>query len=390
MASQLRLGEPVNLLDGLRPAWMDSSWGGEPFSPPPTQPFRILQVDVPADDPAEWGGPTLSLHDTLEDLVNEIFDYRVAPFSADPGPFRIPPSTLMFAGENGGRNLASLSALLGIDLARAGSSGFILLKTKRMVKSFAYPAGMGGIGVAIKVRDWWTPEGRNAMGRLRVAERIHEGTARDSIVTPRQSARYIDYFYNFGTHYVARATFGDCIVQVFACVPSRYGELKERLACEAGGTVVSGPLLDGLRSCTGSRWVSARGRIVAASGDPALTETSRAGAWLDDEIAGGDNLLAPLAGGAASLSRLCRRFTRTVPIAVEFFPQDPFMEVFRACAWRKVLKGSLLQKYFRDIVVPLGPRTAPGLSLAPGHASLPRGRHADGGVFPGPAGFRGP
>ena len=30
------------------------------------------------------------------------------------------------------------------------------------------------------------------------------------------------------------------------------------------------------------------------------------------------------------------------------------MEVFRACAWRKVLKGSLLQKYFRDVVVPLG------------------------------------
>ena len=108
MASQLRLGEPVNLLDGLRPAWLDSSWGGEPFSPPPAQPFRALQVDVPADDPAEWGGPTLSLHDTLDDLVNEIFDYRVAPFSADPGPFRIPPSTLMFAGENRGRNLASL------------------------------------------------------------------------------------------------------------------------------------------------------------------------------------------------------------------------------------------------------------------------------------------
>lgn len=359
MTSEIRLGEAVNLLHGLDPDWADSMNGTRPFVMPPRAPFNTSDTDVKQDSTAEWSEPTLSLHDTLEDLLDAIFEYRVLPFPADHGVFRLPASTLILNADDRGQVLAKLSDQLGIDLTAPDCRGFMLLKMSRVVGGIRHELAEGGTSRAIQIKNYWTPEGRNAMGRLRVSEKLHDGPARDAIVTARQAARYVEYFYDLGTHYVSRIQFGELMLQVLACQPARYQALKQLLIHEANSTCVRGDLVSGFRNFMSSDWIQSYGRIINASGDVALTKSLQDGLWNDPMFAKGDSLLAPLSLQKSARRTFYRQFACTVPISIEFSPQHSLMEVFRAAAWQRILKVSLLQRYVTGIQVTLPSRRFP-------------------------------
>jgi hypothetical protein len=362
MTSEIRLGEAANLLHGLDPDWANSVDGTRPFVRSPRAPFHMIDLKVDEDSTADWSEPTLSLHDTVEELIDEIFDYRVLPFPADPGAFRLPASTLILNADDRGTALSRISDRLGIDLTARDCRGFMLLKMTRVVGGIRHELDEGGTSRALRIQNYWTSEGRNAMGRLRVSEKIHDGAARDATVTARQAARYVDYFYDLGTHYVSRIQVGDLLLQVLVCQPARYQALKQQLLREANSTCVRGDLVSALRIFTSSEWIQSYGRIISASGDVALTQSLQDGLWHDPMFAKGDSLLAPLSLQQTSRRMFYRQFACTVPIAIEFSPQHSLMEVFRAAAWQRILKVCLLQRYVTGIQVTLPPKRFPDCS----------------------------
>ena len=333
MTSELRLGDAVNLLHGLRPAWVDSVRGGRPFSAPPQHPLTAFEMDASTDEPTEWSGPELSLHDTVDELVNEIFDYRVAAFTADPGAFCIPASTLMLASEDRRQTLVSLGELLGIDLASAETCGFIL----------------------VKMQAAWCRTSDMKRGKEESASRASTGiTGRGGTKCDGTPSRCRAHLRGDGPPFRRHRATSDSLHRLLLQLRNSFclaGDIRRLdssgvwlqtspvsttqgtgLAREARGTRVSGPLVHGLRFCTSPYWVSARGTIVSATGDAALSRALQSGMWRDQEFAGGDSLLAPPAGDARAWTTFCRQFTRVVPITIEFSAQNLFMEGFRGCA----------------------------------------------------------
>lgn len=340
----LRIGDAANLLHGLRAEWLDTESRSTPFRSPPRQPFATFGIDAP-NAAAEWSGPTLSLHQNLDTLADALFDYRVLPFHPAQSGFDVSASVLMLSPEDRAAAQAALGARLGLDLASPDAGGFLLVKMRRVDAAFMHEAERGGVGKYIRIHNYWTPEGRNGMGRLRVAERIFDGAAREATVAPRQAQRYLDYFYEFGTHFVSRVELGDAIVQVFAIKSSRYPHLSDTLHREAGSTRASGALALAFRFATGPDWALAKGKIVSASGDSAVAQSVASGLW-------GESLLEPFAKDARAQLELLASFSKAIPIGIDFAPQSSFMEVFRADAWKRLLKGALHQRFGARIRIP--------------------------------------
>jgi hypothetical protein len=346
----LRLGDPLNLLHGLRPDWARPGENGGPVISPPRRPFHTTEMLVAPGSAGDWGAPELTLHDDLNNLLDEIFHYRVIPLATDPDAFRVSESGLMLAGSNSG--LVDLGARLGVDLGDA-DGGYLLAKMRRVSGVFQHEAEHGGIGRTRRIRTYWTDAGRNAMGRLRVAKREYRGPYRIGEVSARQARRYLAYFYDFGTHFVSKAEVGDLILQIFVCRRDRYRQLKAGFLREAGGHRAGDHLAGGLKVYTGPDWTVRRGRIVSASGDSALCGSIRAGEWRD---AAGASLLSVCDRPPEEIARFCARFVRSVPVGVEFSAQSPFMEDFRANAWQRLLWGALRHK-FPTCLEPVHPKS---------------------------------
>lgn len=340
----LRLGDSANLLRGLWPTWITPGCDQRPFFKSPRAAFTTFDMVPRPEYAGEWTGPSFSLHDTVDDLVDGIFDYHIAASCSGARKTEVRPSKLMLADDAREASLDRLGALLGLNLKESPGHGFILLKMSRTAGQFCHEVSKGGIGQSIRIWNYWTAEGRHAMGRLRVAQKAYLGALRESAFTSRQASRYLDYFESFGTHYVSRIVMGDLLVQVLGCDARRFGELKNHVIQETGGTHCCGPLTGGMRIFTGPDWITETGKIVRASCASGENSFPKSDEWFDAEFAKADSLLMLM--DRSKRSRLQSALPNIhVPILIEFSSQHSFMEVFRADAFHQVLTGALLQRF---------------------------------------------
>lgn len=367
-APALRLGDAVNLLGSLDLAQLGGEGAVLPFAAPPRRPLATFAAVAEEGSealtarpaPAFWSEPALSLHATAEDLITAIFDFRVLPFQADGGrPFRLSAGALALAPPRRAATLSRLESWLGLPLGEAEEPGFVLLSVGRQGGDFQHEAEKGGIGRYLAIQDFWQREGRHAMARLRKGE-----------LDARQAQRYLEYFYDFGTHFVSRIATGQRLLQVFACRPGFFAGLSQHVSREARGLAASGPLALGLRHLLKAESLAARGRIVALGGDGALAASLAAGAWRD-EATGEDSLFQPFLGSAAVRRELLASFRRSVPVEVCVTPQTSMMETFRAVAAARVMKGALLQRYGTALQLPSRPALASDVPVPPIELPLP-------------------
>jgi len=164
-ASVLQLGAAADLLRGLRPIWSDPTQEPGPFFSPPAQPFRTFDLaTAPAvvSSDISWSGPFLSFHPDTGSLLDSIFAYRVLPFAPHSPGFDIPARTLLLPSERRDSSLATLGALLGLDLTAhaAAGGGVVLLKMRRVVAEHIHEARASGTGRRISIDEYWTAEAR--------------------------------------------------------------------------------------------------------------------------------------------------------------------------------------------------------------------------------------
>ena len=344
MSASKRLGESVNLLEGLAPGWFGGAGAPSPFTRPPRE--ALLALDAPPrKGTGAWCGPDIGFHASIEALIDALFDYRVRPMPGDAGRFDLPPSAWMLGGGRRKATLARLEHLLGVPAAQLERGGLVLLQFRRDDAGERHPLEESGAGRPVQVERYWTREGRHAAGRLRVAERGDDG--REPLLRRSQAERCIDYLYEYGTHFVSRIGMGDRLFQVLACQPGRH-DLLRSLWRQAAGAGEPGVSAAAFAAYLGDAWIGWHGHLVSAAQDPAFERSLLDGRWRLPEAGMRASLLAALHRDACAW---LDGFRRSVPVRLGFSAHGPYMEPGCASAWQRVAKGAWLQRYGDAVLV---------------------------------------
>lgn len=339
MPAAVRLGDSANLLLGLKPTWFGVA-GVSPFDPPEQTALRDFVLPEP-ESRGTWGEPEVSLHDDVESLVDALFAYPVRAILSDRGRSALPVHALMLGGGRRAAGLAMLEGLLGISSDQLECGGLVLLRVRRQDAEHRHEAEQGGIGRRLRIANYWTREGLHSIARLQFTRRIH-GHRLSAGIDRHQAGRYLDFMYDYGTHFVSRVVLGDQLFQVLACRQDRYSLLQALWRQGSGsGKCMAVAFAD----YTGSTWIENHGQVCSAAQDPELTRLLAAGVWRDAEREGANSLLVPFARQRAKITALLEGMRRSIPFLVEFSAHSPYMGDYRANAWQRVLKGALLQRY---------------------------------------------
>jgi hypothetical protein len=335
-APDVNLGDPVDLWAGLRPRFLSD---GLPWRLPPGRPVRTELPGLPSN-PVEWGPPCLSLHESVADLLSHIFDYSASPMVGLDGPHSVTAGALM-----AGTSLAELETRLKMDLTVRPASAYLLVRLTGSRGTVYYPPEWQGLNRKARIVEWLTPEGRNAMARLRLSEMRHEGAEIHGDITARQARRFLGYFDEMGTHLVRSLSYGERLFQVFEANEERLPGLKDGFAREAGQDQLCGPLAFAMAHFTRRPWATGASPILTAS------ECAGARRAADHEIwtGGGPDeprsLLAPGALPAWKRTAVLDKLPARSIVGVGFASQALYLEDHRADAWTRLMRAGLSQRF---------------------------------------------
>lgn len=335
-APDVSLGDPVDLWAGLEPRFLSS---GLPWRLPQGRPVRTEPSSVPSD-PVEWGSPCLSLHDSVADLVGRIFDYSASPMVGLDGPHRVTAGALM-----AGASLAGLEARLKMDLTVRPAAAYLLVRLTGIRGTGYYTPEWLGLNRKTKIVEWLTPEGRNAMARLRLAEMRHEGREFYGDFTVRQARRYLGYFHDMGTHIVRSLIYGESLFQVFEANEDLLPGLKDAFARESGEKEVCGPFAFGMAHFTRGPWVADASPILTASDSAGARQVADHEIWMSDSPGEPRSLLSPRAVPTWNRTAVLDRLPARSIVGVGFASQALYMEDHRADAWSRIMQAGLCQRF---------------------------------------------
>lgn len=340
------LGTTANLLDGFDPSWMSPDKGNDALFKTTAELFERYPV-TPLQKRGEWGFPTVSLHDTAEELLNVLLPYRIKNPSESLETAEISAGGLLTGDKDRRQALETLSGTLGINLDE-GAGGFALVRIRRVDGRAFHPTAPDGFLSYVLP----TKASKNLQ---KVASGLKRFDIRKEAFTPdalaAEDARgYLDYFYRNGTHYVTGAVAGDELFQVFRFAPdpwkvikSTYEKVPGKLAGPSAALFIqfTSPYEPGNYGYT-----TGYGKLLSLSGCTQLETDLKAGKWTDPVYSGKANIFTPFRMGASiSQADLDERYTGTAAIEIHLTSLTVTMEYSRRMIWERVFKGAILQKY---------------------------------------------
>lgn len=337
MNPDITLGDPVDLWAGLEPRF--PSWG-LPWRRPQGRPLRTEVPDIPSDVPVQWDLPSLSFHESVADLLDHIFDYSVTPMVGLDGPHDVSAGALM-----AGNSLAGLEARLTMNLTTRPAAAYLLARLDGRRGARYYTPEWEGLNRKLRIMRWLTPEGRNALARLRLHGMRHEGGEFHGDITARQARRYLGYFHDLGTHVVRSISYGERLFQVFEVDGARLSGVRDAFVREAGQSPLRGPAALGMAHFTRRPWVTKASPILSASEDPQTQQLAHGEIWMDGETGEPGSLLSPRAMAASSRTAVLNVLPACSPVAVSFACQALYLEDFRADAWDRIMRAGLCQRF---------------------------------------------
>lgn len=348
-AADVNLGDPVDLWAGLRPRFLSD---GLPWRAPPGRPVRT-EPSSPPSGPVEWGAPSLSLHDSVADLLSHMFDYAAEPMVGLDGPQSLTAGPLM-AGES----LADLEGRLKMDLTIRPAAAHLLVRLTGSRGTRYYTPEWQGLNRKARIVEWLAPEARNAMARLRLRGVRREGAELYGDITARQARRFLAYFDDMGTHIVRSVEYGERLFQVFEANAELLPELKDIFAREYGRNEVGGPVTFGMAHLTRPPWVTSASPILSASGSAEARRVADDEIWMGGGPEEKRSLLSPAAMADWKRAAVLDRLPARSIVGVSFASQALYLEDHRADAWTRIMRAGLCQRF-------------PGLRLAGWRAREP-------------------
>jgi hypothetical protein len=335
MDVDVNLGDPVDLWAGLEPRFLSS---GRPWRLPRGKPLRTEIPSIPSDR-VEWDVPSLSLHESVASLLSHIFDYSVSPMVGLEGPHCVTAGALM-----AGNALPELEARLRMDLTVRPAAAHLLVRLNGRRGTRYYTPEWQGLNRKTKIMQWLTPEGRNAMARLRLREMRHEGREFYGDITARQARRYVGYFHDLGTHIVRSISYGERLFQVFEVSEGLLPGLRDSFAREPQYQVC-GPIAFGMAQFTRPPWVTNASPILSASGSICAQQVAHHEIWMSDRPGEPRSLLSPRAVPTSSRTAVLDMLPAQSVVGVSFACQALYLEDHRADAWSRIMRAGLCQRF---------------------------------------------
>ncbi|MCK1390644.1 hypothetical protein [Bradyrhizobium sp. 1] len=346
------LGRATNLLAGFRPDWSPSDPASIPLFDSEKPPLKIEKVTVALKE-ASWAFPRVSLHDTADSLLSELFPYRVGTCADDTAAPGIPAGPLLIRDKDSEAATKKLSASLGVDLSNPdfGFSLVILERASGVGSHYLFKDGIYVNPNPLKPdpRAGVTEDFRKTLIRLRHGKNPENGRGEPAFGETDANA-YLESFRIWGTHFISRVSIGDRIFQVFAHPRERFARIKAAYAIP--GNVLSGPGAASFAQFTTDvgrghfGYVREYGKLLVASGDDKVEASFKDGKWLDKVWAKKNSIFAPFQSGAEiTISYLDEHFRENAPYAFELHSLDLCAEFERRGRWRRALKAALYAKY---------------------------------------------
>ncbi|XP_028412342.1 uncharacterized protein LOC114535155 [Dendronephthya gigantea] len=343
---EIMLGQSTNLLKGFQKDIYSVPFANS--SKPAL--FQHEAVIKNPGDNAKWSYPVITLHENAEDLLSAVLQVKLRPMrneeqpSEGGSPSSWPSGALMLAGMDKvarQKALKHLSAQLDVDLSTAGWSYALARCTRKvgMATHLCYERGIfGNPDPDSTIRP-------DALAALKKLEKLQK-TSTD--VTMDGAKGYLDFYENYGTHFVSSITAGDSIFQVFAYDASAFKEIQKTYKTDPES--FGGPLSYSFTIFTVPRsddgkfgYTAAAGKICIASEDEELVKSLHDGLWCDESYSGTNSVLTPYHYGRSNY--LNTTFKKVVLISFELASLSIFAEYYRMLIWHRVFKGVMFTKY---------------------------------------------
>lgn len=336
----IKLGSPVDLLSGLVARFPSDDM---PWRVPEKSPL-ITQASHCSETPVCWEEPVLSLHETVEDLLDHVFDYGVEPMVNLEGRTKLTTGTLVTK-----EGLKNLEKTTGLNVTSNTAPAFMLIRLRGVRSIQYYEPEFYGLNRKEKVMKWLSPEGRKAIARLRLSNMRLEGFDFKSDITARQAGRYLQYFEDFGTHVVTSLTYGEQLFQIFALEADAVEVIRTQFGQDPH-TQLSGMSAKGLAPYLQAPWIRQASPVLGADGLSKKIVLEKCLAENGQSAEQEQTLLSFSTLPDGKVSELLADLPARDIIAASFSCQALYLEDFRADIWTRMLRASFEQKFRKTML----------------------------------------
>jgi hypothetical protein len=357
MANAITVGTAVNLLFGYQPVWNPNGQIASPFFLPQKQPLKPQNpVTTPSDFPFWSTTPLVTLHDSAQSLVSEIYKYAVLPVANDPQDIDVPSGPLSLDDADSAAALAAAGTFLGLNFN--GPGNYMLVTYQRCASTTTGDYTDGDASHALQ--DILTADAAAIVDALPRAQQPLLGSPLyDSKLTLADAKKYLAAIGQLGTHFVTTVFNGDKLVQVFVYDDNQFKYLQQQFQLAAteqpdGSIAVSGVLANSWAiyttpGATGG-FVKTYGALTTISRDPALAAAIAQKKWANGYVPDGTASIFAASNSYALLQAL----SQVVPFACQLTPLAELMpSALVEGPWDRLVAGALLQKYGNDVIIPL-------------------------------------
>lgn len=213
------IGSTANLIFGYKANWNAADSQQLPFHAPQHQGFLHFPFDTTGSE-ASWGPLRLALCATKTELFEKLCDYKVI---ADPGDTSsYPVGALLEEDIRSAQTIDQFFRETGIDLSKS-SAGYALLTIERIERTWGHPTieKLGFSSALFYKNEVMSHTLRRELVKLQSALNggapYHTPSGKWQNKTDAKGIqRFMDFFNEYGTHYVSKIVTGDLIYQIFA------------------------------------------------------------------------------------------------------------------------------------------------------------------------------
>ncbi|RWW91707.1 hypothetical protein [Flavobacterium cerinum] len=339
-----KIGEAINLLSLLH----KNQFGFNEFKKPEETALKQFELNEFSKNSFTWDPLQVTVHNGVESLLDQVALYKVCPLFSEDNEYKLSPD--MF-GETIDNYFKQYENDFKINLKK--DSYYMLFELSR-IKIQAEHEVTAQPSRAYFDRDTHlTNDWKVKSRQLRPGTRVQENDEHDTIVSVSQSQKYLESFYNYGTHFISAIEIGDKLLQVIE-LKDHIGKQTYEYWNELGkGKAVMGTEALHFKFFTGENFAETVGDIVSFGKDHGLADITKQGLWEDSNSITGNSLMAIFNADERLIKLLNSKLTLVIPIKIELTSLARFMEYFRAINFQKILKGALIQRWGTIVQSPI-------------------------------------
>jgi MAC/Perforin domain len=342
------IGSTTNLLRGLNSNW-DPSIGQLDILYPAKQLAMDARIFNITGARNKWSFPSVTLHENALDLLDHLIPYQIANPSSIDSP-SMGAGALLIGMKNNQLPLQQLSKTLGVDLGDANLR-YALVRIDRKDGRDQHEARKNDIFLHVLPKNI-NPNYQLSEKFISASRQLPHahGLKKETGLNLKKATRILEFFEEFGTHYISGIDFGDTILQVFSYSIEKFEKIKQAYANgnPFSDLNVSYFMQYTTNSATGIfGYVAQYGHIICLSHSEKFKATLNKNAWHEPLWSNKNSVFALLSNLSAHITYddLNKDFIEQVPTNIQLTSLFMMIEQKRALLAQRIFKGASIQKY---------------------------------------------